>query len=493
MAAPAPIGLKAAFRESLRIKSGLVGFGIILSLVGVAVIVPVYASYDVVRRWSQLDPWLDNPRLAAPEWTTWFTGKNEPRTTIFDDASFRQVVVHVPLPNSTLSLTIINYTKSFYWNYDNFPSEMALEINASYPGTSPLLKISWTRPDGQIIQLASRAVTSAERSRPVFYPFLPYSDNLDDRGKEIALNIRGWLLAEGVLPAQQVTSTPASPQYVLFAKNDSAQLSGKNANLLKGGYELGIRYIAITNQTEEQQVAVSGRFVLYGTVYGLAGTDYKRRDLMIGLLWGAPVALSFGVAAALVTVLVQMILGALGAWYGGALDVFIQRLADFYLIIPLLPLLILIALLYRPSIVIILFVLVIFGIAGGTTKVARSIVLQIREEQYIEAAQSYGASRMRILFRYIFPRLMPYTFALVALSVPVFIFLEASLSFLGLGDPILPTWGSLLGEAETNNAGFYGWWWWIAFPAGGIIYATVGFALLGYAFDKVLNPRLREE
>jgi peptide/nickel transport system permease protein len=97
------------------------------------------------------------------------------------------------------------------------------------------------------------------------------------------------------------------------------------------------------------------------------------------------------------------------------------------------------------------------------------------------------------LFRHILPRLLPYTFALIALSVPSFIFLEASLSFLGLGDPLLPTWGSILGNAYNGSAPFRGFWWWIAFPAGGIVFATVAFALLGYSFDKVLNPRLREE
>src|SRR5207244_13278943 len=96
-------------------------------------------------------------------------------------------------------------------------------------------------------------------------------------------------------------------------------------------------------------------------------------------------------------------------------------------------------------------------------------------------------------------RVMPYTFALIALTVPAFIFLEASLSFLGLGDPSLPTWGHILGDAYTQGALFAsrayptGLWWWVFFPAAGIIFTTVAFALLGYAFDKVLNPRLPEQ
>jgi len=233
---------------------------------------------------------------------------------------------------------------------------------------------------------------------------------------------------------------------------------------------------------------------IYGTVFGLAGTDDQRRDLMTGLLWGAPVALAFGVAAAVVVVLIQTVLGAISGWYGGAIDETIQRSADIFLIIPILPILIIIQLVFhRPGILAILFVVVAFGIVGSTTKVVRSIVLQIREEQFVEAAQSYGASRLRILFRYIMPRVMPYVFALVALSVPAFIFLEASLSFLGLGDPTLPTWGATLGNAYNGSALYYGYWWWVAFPTLGIVYTAIGFALLGYAFDKVINPRLREE
>ena len=198
-------------------------------------------------------------------------------------------------------------------------------------------------------------------------------------------------------------------------------------------------------------------------------------------------------AAALMTVFSQVILGTLGAFYGGRYDEFIQRSADFFLIIPVLPILILVGVLYRPGIWTILFIIVAFSIVGGTTKVARSIALQVREEMHIEAARTYGAPRLRILFKYIIPRAMPYTFATLALAVPGFIFLEAALSFLGLGDPILPTWGAIMGDAFRNGAMYNGLWWWITFPALGILFTTVAFAILGYAFDRVLNPRLREE
>src|SRR3972149_7874565 len=118
------------------------------------------------------------------------------------------------------------------------------------------------------------------------------------------------------------------------------------------------------------------------------------------------------------------------------MDELVQRFAAFFLILPFLPILVLISLFYRPGIWALLLVVIGFGVVGGTTKVVRSIVLQVKEELYVEVAKSYGLSRARILFRHILPRTMPYTFALITLSVPGFIFLEAALSFLGLGDPV---------------------------------------------------------
>ena len=488
------IGVKGAFIEALHLKSGLVGFGVISSLVLIVVVTPFFASYDVVRQWSGIGPWQDNPKWAAPEWSDAFSSKKEPRNTFFDPSSFRVVAVHrsTIVNGVPLNLTIINSTKKFIWTADNFPSELTADIIANFPGNdsktpgqSPFIQIFWLRPDQQYVPLVARAVPGVEHNLTTTYHF----SSSTGAARDVARNIQDWVIREGVISQSALANASIQPHVALFAKNDSAQLNAsRSAHLLKGEYEFVVRYIGFgLNDT------VQVKLKMYGTVFGLAGTDDRRRDLMVGILWGAPVALAFGVAAGAVVVLVQTILGALGGWYGGATDEVIQRATDIFLILPILPILIVISLFYRPGIWVILFVVVAFGIVGSTTKVVRSIVLQIREEQFIEAAQAYGASRLRILFRYIMPRVMPYVFALVALSVPAFIFLEASLSFLGLGDPTLPTWGALLGDAYNGSALFYGYWWWVAFPTIGIVYTAVGFALLGYAFDKVINPRLREE
>ena len=174
------------------------------------------------------------------------------------------------------------------------------------------------------------------------------------------------------------------------------------------------------------------------------------------------------------------------------MDEIIQRITEILMIIPVLPILILISFIYRIDIWTLLLVIVALSPLGYTTKVTRSMAPQIKEEQYVLAAISYGASSWRIIFKHILPRVVPYIFSTIALSVPSYIFLEAALSILGLGDPVRPTWGKILSDAWEYGAAYQGYWWWIILPAAAIGLTAVAFALLGYAFDKVINPRLRE-
>jgi len=460
-------------------------------LLALVLVVPFVAPFDVVRAWGSRQAWLDNPRDAAPEWTELFAGKKLLRSMHLSPC---HVPDAVPLSNVTLrercprgdwtkiavrttdfgNYTFITMRQKFYYDADVFPSEMSMSVWAAYGPNAPQVTVTWKRPDNVTVTLL-QDVPEQRAPTPNFYP-ISISSTVKDE-------IRVWAITT-------YNATDVSlirPEVTLFADAGPDMLDSRKATILEGEYTLEIEMIG------SGIIGMDAKAIVFGTVFGIAGTDSNRRDLLVGLLWGAPVALAFGSAAAIVIVLLQTILGALATWFGGWWDEIVQRAADVLLILPLLPILLLIAIVYSPSIWWILAVLVGFGFVGSTTKVARSIVLQVKEEAYIEAAISYGASRTRILFKHIMPRLLPYTFALIALSVPAFIFLEASLSFLGLGDPLLPTWGSILGQAYNGNAAYRGFWWWIAFPAGGIVFATVAFALLGYSFDKVLNPRLREQ
>lgn len=500
MAIPSQVlGLGGVIREALRTKTGFAGFAMIGFLVALIVAVPLYAPFDVVNAWSSRESWLDNPRLAAPEWTELFAGKKLPRTTILDPCFGRD---NVPISVVTgpedcpggswgrravqlsliTNITYLTLTQKFTYDADVFPSELRMVAWAQFGTSASRILLNWTRPDGTSIIL----LDVEPRQRAPTDNVYPISQMQSSQPGQFNVHeaVREWAIGE--FSAEDVNLI--APHVTLFAKGGPSMLQADKAEVLKGEYTLKIDMVAFGGGS-----GLDVKFTVYGRVFGIAGTDASRRDLLVGLLWGAPVALAFATVASVVIILLQLILGALATWYGGRYDELVQRASDLLLILPVFPILILLSVIYRPGIFTILLVLVAFGFVGGTSKIARSIVLQVKEEAYIESAISYGASRRRILFKHIMPRLLPYTFALIALAVPSFIFLEASLSFLGLGDPTLPTWGAILGDAYNGSAPYLGFWWWIAFPAGGIVFATVAFALLGYSFDKVLNPRLREE
>ncbi len=470
------ISSKEVFLEAAKTRAGMVGFGMLIVLIATVAFVPIIAPYDVVSAWGSRQPWLDNPRIAAPDWMDLITPESLARSVILESQDFTKS--SGTNPEGTLKRIV--HRETFSWQYDEFPSEVAIRLFATWSegDIPPQVTATFERPDGLAIDLFTRF---PERRLPDIETI---SITRDDEVRE---TVRAWALGLGA--EDQAFIRPGS---VLFASAEGEDaknmMNVSSAKVLKGDYALSFVTLAFDVNHD-----LDVKFISFGTIFGLAGTDDARRDLMVGVMWGAPVALAFGTAAALLTVFAQVILGALGAYYGGRWDEIVQRGAQFFLILPLLPVLILIGAFYTPSIWLILLIVVAFTLVGGNSLVIRSIVLSVKEDLYIESAKSYGAKRGRILLRYILPRTMPYTFALIALAVPSYIFLEAALSFLGLGDPVLPTWGKILGDAYREGAIFSGAWWWIAFPALGILFVTIGFAFLGYAFDKILNPRLREE
>ena len=462
------VGIKGVLKEVLKTKSGLVAIILLVSITTVSLAVPFYAPPDVIKAWNTPTAWLDNPKCAAPKWVQLFTKKKLPETIIARNEDFISENFSIAIPGYPIQFVYIYKTFFFDYYYDDFPSEFVLNITTTSNQTVALT-IRLKRPDGDILNITSTTITKKQ-------PLLLYDSELSDVAMNYFVGVTG----------KQLNFTPQA-RIVFFAEKGENMANARVATVLKGRYTL-----EIIAKTTDPQGRLYTKFVLYGKVYGLAGTDSKRRDLLIGLLWGAPVALAFGLAAALAITLIQSLLGVISGYFGGKVDEVIQRLTELMMIIPVLPILILIMFLYRVTIWLLLLIIIGFGIVGSTTKTIRSMVPSIKEEQYILAAKSYGASSWRIVFRHVFPRVLPYTFSLIALGVPAYIFLEASLSYLGLGDPVLPTWGKILGEAQAANAAYFGYWWWIILPAVCIMITATAFALLGYAFDKIVNPRLRE-
>jgi peptide/nickel transport system permease protein len=150
-----------------------------------------------------------------------------------------------------------------------------------------------------------------------------------------------------------------------------------------------------------------------------------------------------------------------------------------------------IGLFYSKSIVVILGAVILLSIFGGAIITYRAIFLQIKEAPYIEAARAYGAGSWRIIFSYLTPRIIPMLIPQLVAAIPGFVFLEAALAFLGLGDPSLPTWGKVISDAQQNGALYQGLYYWVLEPAVLLVLTGLAFAMLGFSLDRIFNPRLR--
>ncbi len=458
--------LKQTAREVFTSKSGFTALVILAGILCLSAAAQFYVPFETVDKWNSPQFWQGLPRLAAPSWSSLLAGKNLPQTILVEKMDFLKYSYII----EQIGVKYITLVGQFEYAYDGFPSELAAVVEATYGGDQPLMNIRLERPDGTNVTLVNTAI-----SNPTSYLYL----SVDSETKARTLD---FLKSAGSNEPKAVY-----PEVVLFAAKGANMGDPSMNSVLKGTYRIRID-VTTTGSRDD----VDAEFRVYGQVYGLAGTDSKRRDLLVGLVWGAPIALAFGLSAAILTSVFQALMGSLSAWYGGVVDEITQRVTDIYMILPFLPILITVSVVYRIDILTLLSMVVILSLLGGMTKTARSMTLQVMTEQYIEAATSYGASRRRILLYYIMPRLVPYIVANIVLAVPAFVFLEAALSLLGLGDPRVPTWGKIIGDAHAGGAAIHGLWWWILLPSALIILTAAAFAFLGYALDRVVNPRLRE-
>jgi peptide/nickel transport system permease protein len=227
-----------------------------------------------------------------------------------------------------------------------------------------------------------------------------------------------------------------------------------------------------------------------GHVSGILGTDLSRRDIFTGLVIGIRWALIIGILTSIITVAVGVILGVAAAWFGGALDWLLSRLYELVYLMPVLPFLIVISAIFKPSIWTLIVIICLF-FWTGPFKPVYGMALQIRTETYIEASRGLGARSGRIIFRHIVPLLLPYSFAVMALGVPAVIVYEASVSLLGLGDSSIVTWGQMLHDALAQGAVIDRLWWWVVPPGLMIALMGMSFAFLGTALDRILHPRLK--
>ena len=207
------------------------------------------------------------------------------------------------------------------------------------------------------------------------------------------------------------------------------------------------------------------------------------------IFYGAQVAFIVGLLAALFGVGIGTIVGLVAGYNGGVVDTLLMRATDIFLVLPFLPVVLILDSILHPSIWTIVMVLSLLG-WPGIARVIRAQVLTLKERPFVDAARVSGASDLRLIFLHIAPNVLPFSFLYMSLAVAGAIITEAALSFLGLGDATVVSWGGILSNLITQG-GALSYWWWLLPPGLCITFLSLGFYLLGRGFDEIINPRLR--
>lgn len=221
------------------------------------------------------------------------------------------------------------------------------------------------------------------------------------------------------------------------------------------------------------------------------GTDESGRSVLALVVWGTRVSLPVGLAATAISMVLGTVVGIGAArddgWAGRAL----QRLTDWFLVIPFLPLAIVLATVLGSSL---LTIVVVIGVTSwpATARLVRAQTRAVQARPYLERARALGAGRLHQVRRHVLPAVLPLVLANTTLTVAVAILSETTLAFLGLGDPFRVSWGSMLESAFAAGAITAGAWWYLVPPGLAVVVVVLAFMMVGRALEAVVDPRLRE-
>lgn len=231
------------------------------------------------------------------------------------------------------------------------------------------------------------------------------------------------------------------------------------------------------------------------------GTDHLGRDMLNLTVHGARISMVIGLLATLITILLGALIGIFAGFLGGRTDTALMRVTDFFLVLPTFVLAIILAPVILDIIgqdaefmgirATLIVIVVVIGITSwaSTARIIRSQTLSIKERMFVSRARVIGASGGHIMRRHVLPNVINLIVASTVLTFAGAVFTETSLSFIGLGDPSQPSWGTILNSAYTSGAAGLGAWWYIVPPATCVVLVILAFTLVGNALDDILNPR----
>ncbi len=225
--------------------------------------------------------------------------------------------------------------------------------------------------------------------------------------------------------------------------------------------------------------------------YRLFGTDEQGMSVLAEFVWSSRISLVVGLTASAISALIGAVVGISAGFYAGWKGEASMRVTDFFLVLPWLPLAMVLAAAWGRSYG---MIILIIGITSwpSTARVIRSETLRVRELQFIERAKAIGSSDVHVMRDHVLPNVLPLIFANTVLVVAIAILAETTLSFLGLGDPLNFSWGTMLHNAWASGGASLPAWWYIIPPGAAIVLVVLGFTFVGRAFDAILDPKLRK-
>jgi len=449
------------WREFRKVRSGVFGLIFLAIFICILIFEPLIVPYpEANEKWRDITYWQDLPSSAPPSWINLFTSKKRAVSESIEEYAFSETLAG--------AMRIQEYVFEYDYPASVAPSDVV--FHASGVG-KPTVVISIQRPDGLSIDLYRKQLEMS--------PTQDARVSIDRSAQTAAMNFgKKYSPSEGV-QLQTIKTTD-----VLFS--EAKQGIFRSPSPLVGIYKLKVTLLLqkAEEKIEDAFVTVAGR------VHGILGTDNSKRDIWSGVIAGVKWAMLIGLLTALVSVSIGVVYGVISAYLGGWKDSLMQRIFEIFISVPMLPVLIVMSAVFKPNIWVMIGIMCIFYWVGPV-KTVRSMGLQIKEETYIEASRALGASNTRIIFKHMVPLLIPYAFASMALNVPGAIVVEATISLLGLGDATIVTWGQILQAANSGGAMLSGMWWWVVPPGMAIAFMGMTFAFVGFAMDKILNPKLK--
>lgn len=222
------------------------------------------------------------------------------------------------------------------------------------------------------------------------------------------------------------------------------------------------------------------------------GTDHAGRSVLTMVIHGSQVTLLVGLAATVISMLLGTLIGITSGHFSGLFGSGLNRLTEWFLVIPYLPLAIVLATVFPPDVPKLIAVIIVIGVTSwsGTARLVRAQTMAIEARPYLERARALGGGHWHQMTRHVLPNVMPLVLANTTLTVSIAIIAETTLSFLGLGDPLRVSWGRVLDEAYALGAIDRGAWWWVLGPGLAVVLVVRAFNMCGRALERILDPRL---